>query len=92
MTREEIFARLYTGDTVYPPPLESKSALLEVTLGCSYRKCRFCDFPKDAFVIHSLQEIAEKCGYEDYKHFSVEFKKHMGVTPGAYLAGEHWEI
>ena len=60
MTREEIFARLYTGDTVYPPPLESKSALLEVTLGCSYRKCRFCDFPKDAFVIHSLQEIAEK--------------------------------
>lgn len=60
MTREEIFARLYTGNTVYPPPLESKSALLEVTLGCSYRKCRFCDFPKDTFTIHSLQEISDK--------------------------------
>ena len=33
MTREEIFAQLYSGDTVYPPPLESKSALLEVTTG-----------------------------------------------------------
>ena len=46
MTREEIFAQLYSGDTVYPPPLESRSALLEITTGCSYRKCKFCDFPK----------------------------------------------
>lgn len=60
MTREEIFARLYSEDTVYPPPLEAKSALLEVTTGCSYRKCKFCDFPKDTFRIFSLQEIAEK--------------------------------
>ena len=60
MTREEIFAQLYTGDTVYPPPLESKSALLEITTGCSYRKCKFCDFPKDTFSIASLTEIARK--------------------------------
>ena len=60
MTREEIYAKLYSGETVYPPPLEAKSALLEVTTGCSYRKCRFCDFPKDAFRIAPLQEIAEK--------------------------------
>ena len=60
MTREEIFAQLYSGDTVYPPPLESKSALLEVTTGCSYRKCKFCDFPKDTFSISSMQEIARK--------------------------------
>lgn len=60
MTREEVFAQLYTNDTVYPPPLESKSALLEVSFGCSYRKCKFCDFPKDAFSISSMGEIARK--------------------------------
>lgn len=60
MTREEIFAQLYSDDTVYPPPLESKSALLEITTGCSYRRCRFCDFPKDTFSIFSMSEIARK--------------------------------
>jgi len=60
MTREEIFAQLYSGDTVYPPPLESKSALLEITTGCSYRRCKFCDFPKDTFSIFSMADIARK--------------------------------
>lgn len=60
MTREEIFDQLYSADTVYPPPLESKSALLEVSTGCSYRKCKFCDFPKDAFSIASMAEISRK--------------------------------
>lgn len=60
MTREEIFAQLYSGETVYPPPLESKSALLEVTTGCSYRRCKFCDFPKDRFSVFSMTEIARK--------------------------------
>lgn len=60
MTREEIFAELYSGDTVYPPPLESKSALLEITTGCSYRRCKFCDFPKDTFSIFSMEDIARK--------------------------------
>lgn len=32
----------------------------------------------------SLQEIADMCGYEDYKHFSVEFKKNTGVSPSKY--------
>ena len=60
MTREEIFAQLYSSDTVYPPPLESKSALLEITTGCSYRRCKFCDFPKDQFYIFPMEEIAKK--------------------------------
>lgn len=60
MTREEIFAQLYSGDTVYPPPLESKSALLEITTGCSYRRCKFCDFPKDTFSISSMADIARR--------------------------------
>lgn len=60
MTREEIFAQLYSSDMVYPPPLESRSALLEVSTGCSYRRCKFCDFPKDTFSIFSMEEIARK--------------------------------
>ena len=60
MTRDEIFAQLYSTEEVYPPPLESKSALLEVTIGCSYRRCKFCDFPRDGFSIVSIPEIARK--------------------------------
>ena len=33
---------------------------------------------------YSLQEISELCGYNDYKHFSVEFKKIIGVSPSMY--------
>lgn len=33
---------------------------------------------------YSLQEIAEMCGYTDYKYFSVEFKKITGVSPSKY--------
>ena len=33
---------------------------------------------------HSLQEVAARCGYADYKHFSVEFKRIMGVSPSQY--------
>lgn len=32
----------------------------------------------------SLQEIAAYVGYNDYKHFSVIFKKHFGMTASAY--------
>ena len=33
---------------------------------------------------HSLEEISELCGYNDYKHFSVEFKKIIGISPSKY--------
>lgn len=33
---------------------------------------------------YSLQEIADLSGYNDYKYFSVEFKKAMGVSPSEY--------
>ena len=34
---------------------------------------------------YTLEEIAEHCGYNDYKHFSVEFKKLTGVSPSKYV-------
>lgn len=33
---------------------------------------------------YSLKEIASMCGYTDYKYFSTEFKKQMGVPPSKY--------
>ena len=33
---------------------------------------------------YSLQEVADACGYGDYKHFSVTFKKQMGISPSDY--------
>ncbi len=34
---------------------------------------------------YTLQEISNLCGYYDYKHFSVEFKKVIGVSPSKYV-------
>ena len=33
---------------------------------------------------YSLKEVAYMSGYNDYKYFSVEFKKNMGVSPSEY--------
>lgn len=33
---------------------------------------------------YSLKEIADMSGYNDYKYFSVEFKKIVGVSPSEY--------
>lgn len=31
-----------------------------------------------------VNEVSEKVGYYNYRHFSVLFKKHVGMTPGKY--------
>lgn len=33
---------------------------------------------------YPLKEIARMCGYPDYKYFSVEFKRIMGISPSQY--------
>ena len=57
MTREELYQSIYSHDIVYCPPQEDGCAMLEVALGCSWAKCRFCDFAKDRFCIHSMEKI-----------------------------------
>lgn len=39
----------------------------------------------------SLQEVAERCGYRDYKHFSTEFKRITGTSPSQYEYN-HWNV
>ncbi len=57
MTREELYQSIYTHDTIYLPPHEQATAALEVSLGCSWHKCTFCDFAKDRFQIHPIDKI-----------------------------------
>lgn len=51
---------LYTGDEIYFPIWEEGSAALEVQLGCSWHKCKFCDFANDEYRVFSLPEIEAK--------------------------------
>lgn len=60
MTREEIYALLYDDAEVYRPPFEAESALLEVSHGCSYGRCFFCDFGRDEFYHFDFEDIKNK--------------------------------
>lgn len=53
---------IYTHDTIYIPPREEDSAPLEVALGCSWSRCTFCDFARDAFRILPREKIQENIG------------------------------
>ena len=44
--------------------------------------CYLIDMYKNSI---SLNEISEKCGYNDYVYFSRKFKQIMGVSPREYL-------
>ena len=51
---------LYSSDVVYRPIRERKSVLLELTSGCSWAKCAFCDFIRDEYRVFPIYEIEEK--------------------------------
>lgn len=51
---------LYSSEEVYRPIFEQDSALLEVQIGCSWGRCKFCDFPNDGYRELPLEEIELK--------------------------------
>ncbi|REF36442.1 AraC family transcriptional regulator [Thermasporomyces composti] len=36
----------------------------------------------------SIAEVARSCGYPDVRHFTTVFRRHWGVTPGAFRSGD----
>ena len=61
----------YTG-TVWRPPYEVSSLLIEVTAGCTHHKCKFCTLYDDLpfkFRVSPLEDIEEdiKEAQEHYK-------------------------
>lgn len=53
-----VYKLLYTHEEIYLPPQEKSAIPLEVGLGCSWHRCKFCDFTRDTFCIHSGTKIA----------------------------------
>lgn len=90
----------YTG-TVIRPPHEARNVLLQVTVGCSYNKCTFCNIYHDSpFRVSPLSEVEEDLAEvrEAYPHcprvfllngdafvLSYEKLKELGETIRRYL-------
>ncbi|MBI4964742.1 MAG: radical SAM protein [Desulfomonile tiedjei] len=63
--------------SVYRPPSEAHSLIIQVALGCSHNKCTFCGSYRDKkFVIRSMQEIRE----------DLEDARYMGPVERVFLA------
>lgn len=61
-TREELYRSIYTDEVIYVPVYEEMlgTPSLELTRGCSWAKCTFCDFCRDKFEAFSVDHVA-KC-------------------------------
>lgn len=57
MDQQGLLSSIYSHDTIYMPPAEKGVPAVEIGIGCSWAKCRFCDFAKDKFCIHSSDRI-----------------------------------
>lgn len=61
-------------EPVFRPPSEWKSLILQVTNGCSWNKCSFCDMYKDEqkrFQPKAIEEIEQELKFLSQNHFPV---------------------
>lgn len=72
-------------ETVFRPPLEAESALLEISLGCSYGKCTFCRYSDGRT---PLQLVPPEMLCENLEELAVkgEKAKRMFLLGGNVLA------
>ena len=63
--------------SVYRPPSEAHSLIIQATLGCNHNKCTFCGSYRDKrFTIRSIEEIRE----------DLREARYMGPIPRVFLA------
>lgn len=65
----------YTGNVIRPPH-EAKNVLLQVTVGCSYNRCTFCNIYDTPFKISPMTEIREDL---------AEVRRHYPNCPRVFL-------
>ena len=63
----------YTGN-IYRPPFESRSLLLQVTVGCSHNKCAFCTMYRDVpFQVEPMAQI--EADLEEARHYCPDVRR-----------------
>lgn len=62
----------YTG-TIWRPPYEAYSALIQVTAGCTHHKCKFCTLYEDVPFKFRMSPLAEV--EEDLKEISRYYRQ-----------------
>lgn len=62
----------YTG-TIWRPPFETDSALLQVTVGCTHHSCKFCSLYDVDFSMSPMEEI--EADLQELKHFHRAAKR-----------------
>ena len=71
---------LFSSEVIYRPIRERNSIFLELTSGCSWARCAFCDFARDEYRLFPIYEIEEK---------AIQLKKMNSGQSRLFLLGQN---
>ena len=72
--------------TLYRPPSEADSLILQPTIGCSYNECTFCGMYRDKrFRVRPLEELRDEIRWSR-KHLGADVRKVFLADGDALIA------